>query len=107
MKKCAKCRSLMPDDVTRCIRCGFNSAVKAAPVAAQGKKGRIRNGWALAKQSWRVLMLDKQLVIFPLVSGVVCVLVLATFLGGAWASGMLERDDAAGDAASWLLCFAY
>lgn len=119
MKRCPKCSGLMPDDVTRCVRCGFDSAkaasstaaaskpAAAAPIPGQAKKGRIRNGWALAKQSWRVLMLDKELLVFPLLSGFACFLVLASFLGGAWASGVTERHDAAGDISSWLMLFAY
>ena len=30
---------------------------------------RISNGWALSKQSFRVLMLDKELLLFPIMSG--------------------------------------
>jgi len=124
MKKCPKCQSLMPNDVTLCIRCGFDSVQSkvpvpgatrpiqpaarpvppAAPLAAKG--GRIRNGWALAKQSFRVLMLDKSLLIFPLLSGIACFLVLAGFFAGAWASGLAERE-AGPNAAGWLLLFAY
>lgn len=101
MKKCPKCKSLMPDDVNRCIRCGFDSN----PV--QPKRGRIRNGWALARQSFRVLMLDKGLLVFPLLSGISCLLVLAGFFGAAWASGIAQRDELAGDFTSGVLLFAY
>jgi hypothetical protein len=97
----------MPDDVARCIRCGFVSAPKIASTTPPAKQGRIRNGWALASQSWRVLMLDKGLVIFPLLSGLACLLLLASFVGGAWANGLLERDQAIGEGTSWLLLFAY
>lgn len=41
---------------------------------------RISNGWQLMKQSWRVLMQDKELMIFPLLSGFSCMLVLASFI---------------------------
>jgi len=40
---------------------------------------RISNGWELAKASYRILWLDKELLIFPLVAGVSCLLVLASF----------------------------
>src|SRR2546423_256063 len=59
MKKCPNCTSLMPDDVIRCIRCGFDSQptdTLVAPRAAAPKKGRIRNGWTLATQSVGVLL---------------------------------------------------
>ncbi len=37
---------------------------------------RISNGWALAKQSFRVLMLDKELLLFPLLSVIACLAVI-------------------------------
>jgi hypothetical protein len=40
---------------------------------------RIGNGWELLKQSWSVLRQDKELVIFPILSGVACLAVMATF----------------------------
>ncbi len=40
---------------------------------------RISRSWALSKQSWHVLKSDKQLVIFPLISSIACLLVLASF----------------------------
>ena len=36
--------------------------------------------WQLMKSSWRVLMRDKALVLFPVISGSACFLVLLTFL---------------------------
>jgi hypothetical protein len=36
-------------------------------------------GWSLMKQSWAVLRLDKELMFFPVLSGVACTLVLASF----------------------------
>jgi hypothetical protein len=116
MKKCPNCTNLMPEDITRCIRCGFDSPRKAPPVssgalvapgAAGPKRSRFANGWALARQSFRVLMLDKQLLLFPLLSGIASLLVLASFIGGAWASGIAERKEAMSDATGWLLLFAY
>jgi len=120
MKRCPKCTNLMPGDVTLCIRCGFDSkltraatvpkppaARTAIPPAGPAKVGKIRNGFALAAQSWRVLMLDKQLLVFPLASGIVSFLVLASFIGGAVASGLGNPDAKANDALAWALLFAY
>ncbi|MGH8631141.1 MAG: DUF6159 family protein [Burkholderiales bacterium] len=120
MKRCPKCTNLMPDEVTLCIRCGFDSkAVPAAtipkppasrpatPAAGQAKAGKIRNGLRLAVQSWRVLMLDKELLVFPLASGIACFLVLASFLGGAWASGLGQADGRSNEALFFALLFAY
>lgn len=137
MKRCPKCTKLMPADVTRCISCGFDSkaapAAPAAPVAKPAaaiakapapiakpaaarpaeptappvKVGRIRNGLALAAQSWRVLMMDKSLLLFPLASGIACFLVLASFLGGAWAAGLAREDRQVSQALSFALLFGW
>jgi hypothetical protein len=136
MKRCLKCSSLMPEDAVRCIRCGFESQQKsgtappapqqpltpvAAPSARQAsarepgagagekasKRGRIRSGWALARQSLRVLMLDKGLLVFPLLSGISCFLLLASFVAGVWATGIAGQDGAAGNDAGWIVLFAY
>lgn len=40
---------------------------------------RMARSWELSKQSWRVLRSDKQLVLFPLISSIACILVLASF----------------------------
>jgi hypothetical protein len=41
---------------------------------------RIRNGWLLAGESIRVLQADKKLLVFPLLSFLACLLVLASFI---------------------------
>lgn len=51
---------------------------------------RMSNGWELAKESWHVLRCDKELLLFPLMSGIACVLVMATFAVPLWASGFVE-----------------
>jgi hypothetical protein len=40
---------------------------------------RIANSFALARSSWQVLRTDKQLIVFPIVSGVACFFVLLSF----------------------------
>jgi hypothetical protein len=40
---------------------------------------RISTGWDLMKQSWGVLRQDKELVIFPILSGIACLLIMATY----------------------------
>src|SRR5258706_5374895 len=123
MKRCTKCKSLMPDDVFLCIRCGFDakSAVAAPPAkprpvmpqppafkpAGEVKKGKFANGLALAMQSWRVLMLDKELLIFPLLSGIACFLLLATFIGAMFAAGFKVKDPQQIDALYWVGLFIY
>jgi hypothetical protein len=41
---------------------------------------RLRNGWRLAGESFAVLRADKKLLIFPLLSGLACIVVLLSFL---------------------------
>ncbi|HEV3144707.1 MAG TPA: DUF6159 family protein [Gemmataceae bacterium] len=40
---------------------------------------RISNGFSLAHCSWQVLMRDKKLIVFPILSGIACLLVLLSF----------------------------
>jgi hypothetical protein len=40
---------------------------------------RIRNSWSLVKEAWAVLRQDRELALFPVLSGIVSVLVLASF----------------------------
>lgn len=51
---------------------------------------RLATGWELAKQSFRVLRLDKELLFFPLFSGLSCMLVMATFAVPLFVSGAFE-----------------
>lgn len=44
--------------------------------------GRISTGWNLTKVSLRVLRQDKELLLFPLLSGISLILILAGFVGG-------------------------
>jgi hypothetical protein len=104
MKHCMKCNSLMPEDVAKCIRCGFDSSPQAiVPV----KDGKFRNGLALATQSWRVLMLDKELLVFPLLSGIACFLLLASFAAGVFVSGVKIHDPQRIDLVHWAVLLLY
>ena len=51
---------------------------------------RLANGFELAMQSWRVLRKDKELIVFPLISGLACLAVLATFALPLWNSSYME-----------------
>lgn len=79
---------------------------------------RAATGWQLAQQSWRVLKLDKELLVFPLLSGIACVLVMASFAVPLWSTGfvdevMQERAANQGDGGTFhqivglVLLFAY
>jgi ABC-type multidrug transport system fused ATPase/permease subunit len=51
---------------------------------------RVATGWELAQQSWRVLQRDKELLVFPLMSGIACVLVMASFVIPLWTTGFVD-----------------
>lgn len=52
--------------------------------------GSLGNSWALVKASANVLKLDKELMVFPLLSGIATVLVTASFIVPAIAVGGLD-----------------
>jgi hypothetical protein len=72
---------------------------------------RISNGWELAKQSWRVLMLDKEMLVFPLLSGIACALVLASFIiplaGSEYVGAIQEEQTAPEDPLAYVILFAF
>jgi hypothetical protein len=53
--------------------------------------GRFSRGWALVGQSWRVLKVDKELVLFPIFSSVTSLLVMASFVVPLAFNGQFER----------------
>jgi hypothetical protein len=52
--------------------------------------GRFSNSFALVKASARVLQLDKELMVFPLMSGIATILVAASFIAPVFWVGGLE-----------------
>lgn len=72
---------------------------------------RLANGWELAKESFHVLRLDKELLIFPLLSGLACLAVLASFALPIWdsryAEMVLNDQRAPEDPIAYLLLFAF
>ena len=54
---------------------------------------RLATGWELAKQSVRVLKLDKELLLFPVLSGIACTIVLASFAIPIILTGGLEAAE--------------
>lgn len=61
--------------------------------------GRISRGWQLTKMSLRVIRKDKELLIFPFLSGIMTLLILASFFVGAFFT--VDFADIGADAASW------
>jgi len=71
---------------------------------------KTANTWDLMKSSWAVLMRDPVLLLFPVVSGVACFMVLLTFIVpaiGIGGSGMRSLAHGYGGAAGYLLLFCY
>jgi hypothetical protein len=67
---------------------------------------RISNGWELAKSSYRCLMLDKELLVFPLLSGLACLVVLASFALPLMNSDYVQTVEEDGQAPSDPLAYA-
>ena len=72
---------------------------------------RISRGIELAKQSWHVLQEEKTLVVFPLLSGIACMLVLASFALPVWATGygveLLDDGRVPQDPLAYAILFAF
>ena len=72
---------------------------------------RMSNGWELAKSSWSVLKLDKEMLIFPLLSGVACLLVFASFalplMDSSYVQTVTEENAAPEDPLAYILLFAF
>jgi hypothetical protein len=71
---------------------------------------RISNSFALARSSWHVLRTDKKLVLFPLISGLAALLVLASFaipIGVLAAKGHIQLDDGKPPVWVYPVAFAY
>ena len=58
--------------------------------------GRIRRSWVLVKASWAVLRADKELALFPIVSGICVAIAIAIITGGF----MLVTGDGAREIAN-------
>jgi len=54
---------------------------------------KLENSWKLAKQCWRVLLLDKEMLMFPLLSMVTSVIALLVVAYPLWQLGYLEFSE--------------
>lgn len=72
---------------------------------------RLANGWELAKESWHVLKLDKELLVFPLISGIACLIVLASFAFPLWSTGyagvIFDDGEIPNDPVAYAVLFAF
>ncbi len=58
--------------------------------------GRFQRSWALTKCSFQVLRSDKELLVFPLVSTIAAIMVVATFVLPMFGLGMFDQIDGEG-----------
>ena len=68
--------------------------------------GKLSNSFELVKASAGVLKQDKELLLFPMISGVAAILVMATFFVPAWFLGVLETLEG-GSVIGYLFLFAF
>ncbi len=72
---------------------------------------RIATSWELARQSWQVLKLDKELLVFPLISGIACMMVMASFavplFFTGYGAGMLDEGPVPNDPIAYAILFAF
>src|SRR5688572_5795028 len=72
---------------------------------------KIKTSWQIAKQCWRVLLLDRELLLFPILSGGALLLVIASFALPLWGSGFFrtaaEDPQAAQQPAFYVAYFAF
>jgi hypothetical protein len=75
---------------------------------------RMRNGWLLATESIRILKSDKKLLVFPLLSFLACLAVLASFIlpliNSPWARAIVDdqnQPQAAQDPLVYVILFAF
>ncbi|MFT5114024.1 MAG: hypothetical protein ACI8P9_003357 [Parasphingorhabdus sp.] len=52
---------------------------------------KLSRAWGIAKMCWNVLKLDKELIVFPLLSLITCGLLLASVVVPLWVSGNIEE----------------
>jgi hypothetical protein len=58
--------------------------------------GKMRRGWEMTKMSLRVIRKDKEILLFPVVSGIMTILILASFVGGMFlTAGISGMEDPA------------
>ena len=67
--------------------------------------GNLSYTWSLMRSSWGVLKRDKQLLLFPLLSGICCLLVLASFAVPIFVTDSWHPPDKAGGAARQVLYY--
>jgi hypothetical protein len=81
------------------------------PTGGRALFDKLANGWELMKASGRVLRLDKELLVFPFLSGIACLLVMGSFALPLFISGAFtihhNADQVAHNPLAYVLLFAF
>ncbi len=70
---------------------------------------KFANSWELMRASWEILKKDREILLFPVISGIALILVTASFVAPLVALGMLNRSLFAEgwNAFSWVFLFLF
>ncbi|HEX9510757.1 MAG TPA: DUF6159 family protein [Puia sp.] len=70
---------------------------------------RMANGWQIALNSFKVLKENRQLILFPILSGISMILVISSFVVALVASGRWEADTVKeyGTVTNYMIVFLY
>jgi len=70
---------------------------------------RLSNGWKIAMNSFKVLQANKQLIIFPILSGIALLLVIASFFTGmlAYAGWDIDNMEELGTFTTYFIVFLF
>jgi len=70
---------------------------------------RLSNGWKIAMNSFKVLQANKQLIIFPILSGIALLLVIASFFTGmlAYSGWDFDNMEELGTVTTYFLVFLF
>ena len=70
---------------------------------------RLSKGWRMGIASLKVIQKNKQLVLFPIISGVALILVVASFVGITYATFGTDLDQIANEssATDYVITFLY
>ena len=73
--------------------------------------GKFSNSWALMKASWGILKQDKEMLLFPIISGITLLILFASFIAPLymfdsynWANKFLSKNE---DVVNFLLIFIF
>jgi p-aminobenzoyl-glutamate transporter AbgT len=70
--------------------------------------GKLSHTWSLMGASWDVLRRDKKLILFPLLSGICCLIVIASFIVPAVIGGHVHKPTTQAEKVrDWVMLFCF